>query len=220
MRGVADTLKSQLPRIIRDVQNELDTESQSRTGVEDERGLNELGENVAQASIPEPEPVPHENWTIPSCAEPWSQLRMEDQQVTSSSSPPESSKQLGVIPSLSADLDPLDFLGLDNNNYFDTVSPVPFWAKANYDYISNDSDDLTFKAGQIIMVTNEVNANWYSGEYIDDFGIKKEGIFPSNFVEKYVPTVPPRPVRSRREDLERTGITLPFIPPPRLRRGI
>ncbi|OTA93392.1 hypothetical protein M434DRAFT_395653 [Hypoxylon sp. CO27-5] len=129
---------------------------------------------------------------------------MEDQQVASSSSAPGFSNELGGIQSLSSDLDPLDLLGLDNNHSFDTVSPVLFRAKAIYDYLSNIFGDLTFKAGQIIMVINEVDANWYSGEYIDDFGMKKEGIFPSNYVEKYMPTVPPRPVRNRRESLERT----------------
>lgn len=72
-----------------------------------------------------------------------------------------------------------------------------FKVKALYDYVSGHEDDLNFSVGQIITVTDEEDADWYGGEYIDESGVKHEGIFPKNFVEKYEPTAPPRPTRSR-----------------------
>ncbi|EON97537.1 putative sh3 domain-containing protein [Phaeoacremonium minimum UCRPA7] len=74
---------------------------------------------------------------------------------------------------------------------------MPFKVKAVYDYSSPHEDDLQFPIGTIITVTDEEDPDWYGGEYIDDAGVKQEGIFPRNFVEKYEPTAPPRPTRAR-----------------------
>ncbi|KAM7216364.1 myosin tail region-interacting protein MTI1 [Rhypophila decipiens] len=74
---------------------------------------------------------------------------------------------------------------------------MAFKVKAVYEYSSPHEDDLNFPLGQIITVTEEEDAEWYSGEYVDDAGHKHEGIFPRNFVEKYEPTAPPRPTRTR-----------------------
>ncbi|KAJ6780933.1 hypothetical protein PWT90_06841 [Aphanocladium album] len=79
---------------------------------------------------------------------------------------------------------------------------APFRVKALYDYASPHEDDLNFPVGQIITVTDEEDAEWYGGEYIDDDGAKKEGIFPRNFVEKFEPTPPPRPTRTRPKKAE------------------
>lgn len=69
--------------------------------------------------------------------------------------------------------------------------------KALYEYSSPHEDDLQFGIGQIITVTDEEDADWYTGEYVDESGQKHEGIFPRNFVEKYEPVAPPRPTRTR-----------------------
>lgn len=74
---------------------------------------------------------------------------------------------------------------------------APFRVKAVYEYSSPHDDDLNFAIGQIITVTEEEDDDWYSGEYVDDDGSKREGIFPRNFVEKFEPTAPPRPTRTR-----------------------
>ncbi|KAM4058987.1 SH3 domain-containing protein [Hirsutella rhossiliensis] len=74
---------------------------------------------------------------------------------------------------------------------------APFRVKALYEYSSPHDDDLNFAAGQIITVTDQEDADWYEGEYLDDDGAKRQGIFPCNFVEKYEPTAPPRPARTR-----------------------
>ncbi|KAF2181411.1 hypothetical protein K469DRAFT_638528 [Zopfia rhizophila CBS 207.26] len=83
-----------------------------------------------------------------------------------------------------------------------------FKVKAVYEYSSPHEDDLSFPAGQIITVTEEEDADWYVGEYVDDSGAKKDGLFPKNFVDKYEPEPPPRPNRaSRHKPLEPPSAT-------------
>ncbi|KAI0392992.1 hypothetical protein F5Y17DRAFT_434229 [Xylariaceae sp. FL0594] len=94
------------------------------------------------------------------------------------------------------------------------MSTTPFKVKAIYEYTSNHEDDLPFPVGQIITVTDEEDADWYGGEYVDDSGHKLEGIFPRNFVEKFEPTAPPRPVRSRKKEAEPAAPAAPASPPP------
>jgi hypothetical protein len=78
-----------------------------------------------------------------------------------------------------------------------------FKVKAVYDYSSPHEDDLNFKQGQVISVTEEEGDDWYVGEYLDDSGAKHDGLFPRNFVERYEPAPPPRPNRaSRHKPLE------------------
>ena len=80
----------------------------------------------------------------------------------------------------------------------------PFRVKAVFDYSSPHDDDLSFSNGQIVLVTDEEDADWYYGEYQDSGGKKQEGLFPKNFVEKYEPETPPRPSRPTRpkKDIE------------------
>ncbi|PTB41626.1 hypothetical protein M441DRAFT_68644 [Trichoderma asperellum CBS 433.97] len=86
-----------------------------------------------------------------------------------------------------------------------------FRVKALYEYSSPHEDDLNFPAGQIIAVTDDEDADWYGGEYVDESGAKKEGIFPRNFVEKFEPVAPPRPVRKQKQEPEAAA---PAPPPP------
>ncbi|KAK2747841.1 hypothetical protein FQN55_004717 [Onygenales sp. PD_40] len=78
------------------------------------------------------------------------------------------------------------------------MSGTPFTVKALYEYTSEHDDDLNFPIDQIIKVTAEEDEDWYLGEYMDESGSKKEGIFPRNFVERYEPPAPPRPTRPSR----------------------
>ncbi|SPQ25280.1 07e56a69-45eb-4dfb-a5b5-ea579eceeae4 [Thermothielavioides terrestris] len=97
---------------------------------------------------------------------------------------------------------------------------MSFKVKALYEYTSSHEDDLNFAVGQIITVTDEEDADWYGGEYIDEAGTKHEGIFPRNFVEKYEPTAPPRPTRARpKKEAEPAPAPVPEtaappVPPP------
>ena len=77
----------------------------------------------------------------------------------------------------------------------------PYRVKAVFDYKSPHEDDLSFSLGQIITVTDEEDVDWYYGEY-DHEGVKKQGLFPRNFVEMYEPTTPPRPSRPARAKKE------------------
>lgn len=74
----------------------------------------------------------------------------------------------------------------------------PFRVKALYDYSSKEEDDLKFSNGQVILVTDEEDADWYYGEYEDSASDKQEGLFPKNFVKIFEPDMPPRPTRSGR----------------------
>jgi hypothetical protein len=82
------------------------------------------------------------------------------------------------------------------------MSSPPFRVKAIYEYTSPHEDDLHFPNGQIITVTEEEDDDWYTGNYVDASGVRQEGIFPKNFVEKYEPTAPPRPTRTNRPKRE------------------
>lgn len=75
------------------------------------------------------------------------------------------------------------------------MATPPFRVKALYDYSSKEEDDLKFSNGQVILVTDEEDADWYYGEYEDTGGEKQEGLFPKNFVKVFEPDMPPRPTR-------------------------
>ncbi|RMD40566.1 hypothetical protein DV735_g4558, partial [Chaetothyriales sp. CBS 134920] len=75
---------------------------------------------------------------------------------------------------------------------------VPFKVRAVFDYRSDEPDDLSFANGQLITVTEDDDADWYTGEYTNAAGERAEGIFPRNFVEIYEPAIPSRPVRTPR----------------------
>ena len=92
---------------------------------------------------------------------------------------------------------------------------VPFKVKAVYEYRSAEPDDLNFDNGQVITVTEEDDADWYTGEYMNTAGQKIEGLFPRNFVEKYEPAIPSRPVRApKRAPTAETSEHVPEPPPP------
>ncbi|KAK5167190.1 uncharacterized protein LTR77_007921 [Saxophila tyrrhenica] len=82
------------------------------------------------------------------------------------------------------------------------MTAPPFKVKSVYEYTSEHEDDLNFPTGQIITVTELEGDDWYVGEYTDATGGKHEGLFPSNFVEKYEPEVPTRPTRPTRPKQE------------------
>lgn len=79
------------------------------------------------------------------------------------------------------------------------MAAPPFKVKSVYEYTSEHEDDLNFPIGQVITVTELEGDDWYVGEYTDVSGSKKQGLFPSNFVEKYEPEVPIRPTRPSRQ---------------------
>jgi hypothetical protein len=66
------------------------------------------------------------------------------------------------------------------------MSPLPYFAKALYEFKSDYEDDLSFSAGQLIKVTAVEDDEWLTGEYSDAAGALKSGMFPKNFVSELV----------------------------------
>lgn len=93
------------------------------------------------------------------------------------------------------------------------MAAPPFKVKAVYEYNSEHDDDLKFPLGQVINVTELEGDDWYVGNYTDAAGARQDGLFPSNFVEKYEPDVPTRPVRPSRPKSEIQPASVPVADP-------
>ncbi|KII89619.1 hypothetical protein PLICRDRAFT_28942 [Plicaturopsis crispa FD-325 SS-3] len=65
-----------------------------------------------------------------------------------------------------------------------STTPGQFQARALWDY-SADPTDLAFRAGDVITVVAETNADWWTGEHGG-----RRGLFPSNYVERIAASVP------------------------------
>ncbi|XP_044737587.1 E3 ubiquitin-protein ligase SH3RF3 isoform X2 [Chrysoperla carnea] len=62
------------------------------------------------------------------------------------------------------------------------VLPHQPYGRALYDYVSTESDDLSFKKGDIILLRKRMDMHWYLGECNG-----KHGLFPSAFVQVIIP---------------------------------
>ncbi|KAA0709316.1 Sorbin and SH3 domain-containing protein 2 [Triplophysa tibetana] len=71
-------------------------------------------------------------------------------------------------------------------------------ARATYDFKAQTAKELTFKKGETVYITRQVDNNWYEGEYRGHVGI-----FPISYVEKisplerHQPARPPPPAQSK-----------------------
>lgn len=71
-------------------------------------------------------------------------------------------------------------------------------ARAIYDFKAQTAKELTFKKGETVYITRQIDNNWYEGEYHGHVGI-----FPISYVEKIPPSErnqparPPPPAQSR-----------------------
>ncbi|KAL5485776.1 hypothetical protein ACEPAI_6817 [Sanghuangporus weigelae] len=69
-----------------------------------------------------------------------------------------------------------------------TVKARAIWA---YNENGQDPDDLSFRSGDIIEIVEETNADWWTGRFNG-----KQGLLPSNHVEKLPSGAPPAPART------------------------
>ncbi|KAI9266483.1 hypothetical protein BDA99DRAFT_505805 [Phascolomyces articulosus] len=75
---------------------------------------------------------------------------------------------------------------------------TPKRRKAIYDFEGESIDELSFRAGDVITVVEEVDEGWWLGE-VEHFGPKRRGIFPVNYTEDILgnnhrsPPMPARP---------------------------
>ncbi|CAR21454.1 Bbc1p [Lachancea thermotolerans CBS 6340] len=70
----------------------------------------------------------------------------------------------------------------------------PFTVIAQFPYTSEHDDDLNFEKGSLITVQSIEDDEWYFGEYQDESGTYKEGIFPRSFVKLAGDEEPSKPV--------------------------
>jgi hypothetical protein len=64
------------------------------------------------------------------------------------------------------------------------ITPVLYQARASYTFESSYKDELHFRKGQIINVTNDLLGGWGTG-YLDGVEPKRKGLFPLNYVEYF-----------------------------------
>ncbi|KAI8051375.1 uncharacterized protein B0P05DRAFT_313557 [Gilbertella persicaria] len=79
-------------------------------------------------------------------------------------------------------------------------APMKNQRKATYEFGGENSDELSFRVGDVIQVVEEVDEGWWLGEIADPNGTVRRGIFPVNYTEAVSngagPPMPARPVLS------------------------
>jgi|SRR5277367_1884967 len=88
--------------------------------------------------------------------------------------------------------------------------------KAKYDYNSGHEDDLSFTAGQIITVTEEVDEEWYNGQYFDSQRKLHQGMFPRNFVTVLPKPIPAPPPPATKQTMAKDATSKPKQAEPQL----
>ncbi len=88
------------------------------------------------------------------------------------------------------------------------TNPHARYVKALYDFAGTAADELGLKVGQIVEIKSEVSSDWYIGE-----ADGRSGLFPSSYVEEYVPT-PTTATQSSFQALQQQPPQQRNMPPP------
>ncbi|RUP23581.1 hypothetical protein BC936DRAFT_138983 [Jimgerdemannia flammicorona] len=77
-----------------------------------------------------------------------------------------------------------------------TLPPARKQVRAVFDFDGENSEELSFRIGNVITVTEDTDEGWWKGEIIAANGSRQHGIFPVNYTEEIVaPAPPPMPSR-------------------------
>ncbi|KAJ7914885.1 hypothetical protein B0H13DRAFT_2001510 [Mycena leptocephala] len=85
--------------------------------------------------------------------------------------------------------------------YPQTIQAKALWG---YNEQAQNSNDLTFRAGDTIEIVEETNSDWWTGRHNG-----RQGLFPSNYVEKLSP---PAPSPYQRRDTYSNNPSMPSFP--------
>lgn len=67
-------------------------------------------------------------------------------------------------------------------NYVEVLGGSELKAEALYDYQAQRDDELSFKPGDIIIVTDRSDGEWWKGRLLNDKSTT-DALFPGNYVQ-------------------------------------